>query len=102
MPALLLVDPQDDDFPGGALPLEGTKAAAANARLVLDAVRSRGLPVVHAQHLSIRPGATFFRPGTAGSEIHATLAPASGEPVVKKHFSDGSAAQGWSEPATAS
>jgi nicotinamidase-related amidase len=86
MPALLLVDLQNDYFPGGALPLEGIEAAAANARLALDAFRSRGLPVVHVQHLTTRPGATFFLPGTPGSEIHATLAPTAGEPVVQKHF----------------
>lgn len=86
MQALLLVDLQNDYFPGGALPLEGIEAAAANARVALDAFRSRRLPVVHVQHLSVRSGATFFLPGTPGCEIHATLAPAAGEPVVQKHF----------------
>lgn len=86
MPALLIIDLQNDYFPGGAMPLEGIEAAAANARMALDAFRARGLPVVHVQHLSVRPGATFFVPGTPGCEIHASLAPAADEAVVQKNF----------------
>jgi nicotinamidase-related amidase len=44
------------------------------------------MPVFHVRHLSVRPGAAFFLPGTAGAEIHPSVAPASGEPVVEKNF----------------
>jgi nicotinamidase-related amidase len=38
------------------------------------------------RHLSVRPGATFFIPGTKGAEIHASVAPAAGEAVIEKNF----------------
>ncbi|MCU0804074.1 MAG: cysteine hydrolase [Burkholderiales bacterium] len=84
--ALLLVDIQNDYFEAGAMALEGMDAAAANARAALDAFRAKGLPVIHVQHLSVRPGATFFVPGTRGVEINDAVRPASGEPVVQKNF----------------
>ena len=43
--------------------------AAENAGTVLAQFREKGLPVFHIQHLSVRPGATFFVPETAGVEI---------------------------------
>jgi nicotinamidase-related amidase len=87
--ALLLVDIQNDYFPAGAMALERMDAAAANAARLLAAFRERGLPVVHLRHLSVRPGATFFVPGTPGAEIHPAVAPRAGEPLVEKNFPNG-------------
>jgi nicotinamidase-related amidase len=84
--ALLLVDVQNDYFPGGAMPLDDMDRAAANAARLLAAFRERGLPVVHVRHLSVRPGATLFLRGTTGAEIHAAVTPRAGEPVVEKNF----------------
>jgi nicotinamidase-related amidase len=84
--ALVLVDIQNDYFPGGKMSLESMDAAAANAARLLAAFRERALPIVHVRHLSVRPGATFFVPGTAGADIHASVAPRAGEPVVAKNF----------------
>ena len=84
--ALLIVDIQNDYFPGGAMELEGSVAAGVNAGNLLSVFRDRGLPVVHVRHLSVRPGATFFIPGTPGAEIHASVAPIAGETVVEKSF----------------
>jgi nicotinamidase-related amidase len=84
--ALLLVDVQNDYFAGGAMPLEEMDRAAERAAHLLAAFRGRGLPVFHVRHLSVRPGATFFVPGTAGADIHAAVAPRAGEPVVEKNF----------------
>jgi nicotinamidase-related amidase len=84
--ALLIIDVQNDYFPGGAMELEGAEAAGAKAGAALAAFRARKLPVFHVRHLSVRPGATFFLPGTKGAEIHASVAPAAGEPVIEKNF----------------
>lgn len=84
--ALLLVDLQNDYFAGGAMPLVGTEAAASQAARLLARFRADGRPLVHVRHLSLRPGATFFLPGTPGAEIHATLRPLPGEPVIEKNF----------------
>ncbi len=83
---LVLVDLQRDYFPGGAMELSGAEAAVAQAGRVLALFRQRGLPVFHVQHLSERPGATFFLPGTPGVEFHPAVAPKDGEAVVQKRF----------------
>jgi nicotinamidase-related amidase len=87
--ALVLVDIQNDYFPGGNMALEGMDAAAANAARLLAGFRARGLPVFHVRHLSVRPGATFFVPGTPGADLHVSVGPAAGEPVVEKNFPNG-------------
>jgi len=84
--ALVIVDIQNDYFPGGKMALEGSVEAAALAARLLAAFRERGLPVFHIQHVSTRPGATFFLPDTPGVAIHASVAPREGEPVLRKHF----------------
>ena len=82
--ALIVVDIQNDYFPGGAHPLVGPEAAAANARRLLDAFRAGGEPLVHVQHVWDAPDAPFMRPGTPGIEIHETVAPLAGESVIQK------------------
>ena len=86
MQALLIIDIQNDYFPGGAMELEGSEAAGAKAAAAIRSFRDRQLPVIHVRHLSVRPGATFFLPGTRGAEIHASVQPAPGETVVEKNF----------------
>ena len=87
--ALLVIDIQNDYFPGGAMELEGADAAGAKAGAALKRFREKGLPVIHVRHLSTRPGATFFLPGTKGAEIHAAVTPQGAETVVEKNFPNG-------------
>ncbi len=84
--ALIIIDIQNDYFPGGTMELEGADAAAANAARALEQFRRKGAPIVHVRHLSVRPGATFFIPGTAGAEIHERVRPAGKERVIEKNF----------------
>src|ERR1039458_8935722 len=84
--ALLLVDIQNDYFPGGAMELVGSPEAGLRAGTLLQAFRRAGRPIIHIQHTAARPGATFFLPGTPGVEIHASVTPLPGEPVFQKHF----------------
>jgi len=84
--ALVVIDIQNDYFPGGAMELEGAEAAGAKAGIALRNFREKKLPVIHVRHLSVRPGATFFLPGTRGAEIHASVQPAAGETVLEKNF----------------
>lgn len=84
--ALVLVDIQNDYFPGGRMEVVGAEAAALRAGALLAAFRERAKPVVHVQHVSTREGATFFLPGTEGVEIHEAVRPLDGERVVTKHF----------------
>jgi nicotinamidase-related amidase len=84
--ALLLIDIQNDYFPGGNMELVGMTRAATRAGEVLAAFRRAGRPRFHVQHLAPGPGATFFRPGTVGVEIHQSVRPLPGEPVIQKHY----------------
>ncbi|HUL63157.1 MAG TPA: cysteine hydrolase family protein [Burkholderiaceae bacterium] len=84
--ALVLIDIQNDYFPGGRMTLDGADAAAENAARLLEQFRERGWPLFHIQHVSMRPNATFFIAGTAGIEFHATVVPRTGEPVLQKNF----------------
>jgi len=83
---LLLIDIQNDYFPGGKMELQGSEQAGQVAGRLLGFFREHRLPIVHIQHLSIRPGATFFIPGTPGAEIHSAVKPLEGETVIQKHF----------------
>jgi len=65
--------------------LVGSEVAAEVAAGILAEFRSQSLPVIHVQHVATSAGATFFRPGTEGVEIHATVAPAAGEKHIVKH-----------------
>lgn len=87
--ALVVVDIQNDYFPGGAHPLVGPEDAARQARRLLDAFRASGEAVVHLQHVWDAPDAAFFRPGTRGVEIHGLVAPAVGETVMCKEHPNG-------------
>ena len=84
--ALLLVDIQNDYFPGGKMALLGMETAAAQARALLAEFRRRQWPTCHIQHVSLRPGAPFFLPQTPGVEIHESITPLPGEIVIEKHF----------------
>lgn len=83
--ALILIDIQNDYFPGGKWPLDGVEAAADNAARLLAAARERGDLVVHVRHEFAGADAPFFAPGSPGADIHPKVAPAAGEPVVLKH-----------------
>ncbi len=84
--ALLLVDIQNDYFPGGAMELEGSMEAGMKAEELLRACREAGMPVIHMQHVSVRPGATFFLPDSDGVHIHKWVTPLENETVIQKHF----------------
>ena len=86
MQALLIIDIQNDYFPGGRAELVNPEAALANAEKLLAAFRADGLPVIHVQHVSPRDDAPFFRPDTEGVKIHERLTPRTGEDLVVKNY----------------
>jgi nicotinamidase-related amidase len=84
--ALVIVDIQNDYFTGGKMELEGSDQASLRAGELLAGFREHRMPVIHVQHVSVRPGATFFLPDTEGVRIHENVAPAGQETVIQKHF----------------
>lgn len=83
---LLLIDLQNDYFPQGKMELVGINEAANNAKLLLDKFRNINAPIVHIQHISVRPGSTFFLPESSGVEINALVSPLTSETVIQKHY----------------
>lgn len=84
--ALLLIDIQNDYFPGGRMPLEKSTEACQKSQEVLQIFRAKQLPVIHVQHISTRPDAVHFLPCTKGVEFHPTMQPSKNEIVIKKHY----------------
>jgi len=84
--ALLIVDLQNDYFPGGRMTLHNIGRAAENARKLLDHFRNTRQFTFHIRHTWDDPSAPFFVAGTQGAEIHESVAPRPDELIIVKHF----------------
>lgn len=89
--ALLLIDLQNDYFPGGKFPLWNTDAVLTNIEQAIKTARAKDIPLIHIQHIA-NPEmglAPFFNKGTDGAKIHPrVLAAAPDAPVVVKEHAD--------------
>ncbi len=84
--ALILVDIQNDYFPGGKFEQEGAELSANNAAKTMEKFREQKMPVIHIRHESLKENAGFFQPGTHGAELHDSVTPVEGEKTILKHF----------------
>ena len=91
-PALVVIDIQNDYFPGGAFPLDDAEGVLGRIEQAIGLARQRDIPVILVQHIARPPAggtAPFFNPGTSGVELHPRiLAAAPDAPIVVKHFAD--------------
>jgi nicotinamidase-related amidase len=83
---LVIVDIQNDYFPGGKMELVEIEKAAANAAKLLSHFRSSKLSTFHIQHTWEDETAPFFVAGSDGAKIHRSIAPGPNETVIVKHF----------------
>ncbi|UOE82653.1 cysteine hydrolase [Vibrio splendidus] len=86
--ALLLIDFQNDYFPsykGAKWALSETEKAAEKGAQLLKAFRDKQLPIVHVRHEFPTNEAPFFLPDSDGAQIHSSVTPLEGEPVIVKH-----------------
>jgi nicotinamidase-related amidase len=83
---LILVDIQKDYFPGGRMELVGMQEAGQRAGELLTLFRRQGRPTFHIQHISLRPGASFFLPDPEGIQLHECIQPQAGELVIQKNY----------------
>ncbi len=83
--AVIVVDIQNDYFPGGKWTLHGIEAAADNAARLIAAARTQGDMVIHIRHEFPTNEAPFFLPGSEGAQIHPKVRNVGNEPVVLKH-----------------
>lgn len=84
--ALVVVDIQNDYFPGGLWALKNVETAAKNAAQVIAFFRERGDLVVHIRHEFTSDDAPFFRPGSEGAQLHPSVINQADESVVLKHY----------------
>ncbi len=83
---LILIDIQNDYFPGGKMELEGSIEASKQAKRLLAYFRENHLPLAHIQHVATKPTATFFLPDTDGVKTHENVKPLEGETLFQKHY----------------
>ena len=89
--ALIVIDLQNDYFPGGRFALWNPDGALARVERAIAAARAKDVPVILIQHVAkaAKGQAPFFNDGTSGVEIHPrVLAAAPDAPIVVKQFAD--------------
>ena len=82
--ALLIIDVQNDYFPGGANPQYRALEAEAVIQKWIEDSRKVGRPIIYMQHFN-GPEDSFFRPGTEGAEISPRIAPTPQDKVIVKY-----------------
>lgn len=83
--ALLIIDVQNDYFPGGACELKNAFGAESRIITLIKESRSIGRLIIYIQHIN-PPGDTFFQQGTFGCEITERIKPQSGDKVIVKYY----------------
>lgn len=86
---LLVIDLQNDYFPGGKFPLWNTEIILENIERTIAKATAQGVQVIHIQHVAKEGLAPFFIEGTPGVEIHPRiLAAAPNAPIIVKEYAD--------------
>ena len=83
--ALLIIDVQNDYFPGGANELSHPFDAEERIRELIAESRVCGRPVIYIQHFN-PPDDTFFLEGTFGADISDRIRPADSDKVITKRY----------------
>jgi len=84
---LILIDIQNDYFPGGYIELFGMDWATQNAQRLLNYFRENQLPIFYIQHfIKAEPVTNPFVQGTTGVEIHESVKPLKNELVIPKYY----------------
>lgn len=89
--ALIVIDIQNDYFPGGRFPLWNPEGTLASIEAAIARAKAAGVAVVLVQHIAnpSRGPAPFFNKGTEGAALHPRLlAVAPDAPVVVKDHAD--------------
>lgn len=83
--ALIIIDLQNDYYPGGKWSLHNIETASSNAEKVLAKARSDGDLVIHIHHEFLNDEPPFFAPNSQGAEIHQDVQPLDTEIRILKH-----------------
>lgn len=85
---LLVIDIQQDYFPGGVLPLWQAEETEARIVAAIGKARAAGDRIVLVRHVSAAPKGLFAADGSGIAIRPAILAAAGGAPIVTKSFAD--------------
>lgn len=86
--ALIVIDIQQDYFPGGVLPLWQAEETEARIVAAIGKGRAAGDRIILIRHVSTQDSGLFAKGGT-GNVIRPAILDAAGDaPVVIKHFAD--------------
>ena len=86
--ALLVIDVQNDYFPGGVLPLWQADETEVRTVAAIGRARAAGDKIVLVQHISTAKTG-LFAPGGPGITVRPAILAAAGDaPVVIKHYAD--------------
>lgn len=86
--ALIVVDIQNDYFPGGNLPTDHPVETAQAVAKLITKFRQEGKQVVFVQHIMTEEHyklIPIMQDNSKGAEIHELVRPLAGEKVVRKH-----------------
>ena len=83
--ALLIIDVQNDYFPGGTNELVRPYEAEKKIQELIADSRKNGRPVIYIQHFN-PPDDSFFLEGTKGAEISERIKPEAGDKVIVKRY----------------
>lgn len=83
--ALVIIDIQNDYFPGGAMELVGAKEASLVAARLKADFAANAKPIFVVQHIA-GENASFFRPGTYGVELHESVSLGDADVLIQKRY----------------
>lgn len=83
--ALLIIDVQNDYFPGGTCELYNAYAAEDRIKSLIKESRALQRPIIYIQHIN-PPDETFFLEGTYGCEISERIKPLPHDKVIVKYW----------------
>lgn len=81
--ALIVIDVQNEYFPGGAWALTDAEKALPNILRLIAGARSRNEQVIFVQHVT-PAGSPVFAEGSHGMELHADLSVREGDVRIRK------------------
>lgn len=83
--ALIIIDVQNDYFPGGTCELWNVYEAENKIKMLIGESRSLGRPIIYIQHIN-PPDETFFLEGTYGCEISERIKPLPEDKIIVKYY----------------
>ena len=83
--ALLIIDVQNDYFPGGANELFRAAEAEERIKKLIAESRDCGRQIIYMQHFN-EPGDSFFIEGTPGADISERIAPREEDQIFVKRY----------------